>query len=208
MWARLFKTRGVEFTLNRLFAVVFVTGSCTLVLVSYTLFRQQQTALLKEWQATTVQRSWATTSSYYGNIVARLISGNKQEVDAILEEQKAIEGLLSIAIVPALKITAEIFRTCETNEGHSTYQIPTCYEATNDSFRVYHELRSAGYTVGFLLKQFARPQMRILAKNILVANTAIVVSCFLLVTCLSLICLRRYLIRPIHCLVSNALNLE
>lgn len=182
-------------------------GVLALAVVGFLLIYQERQATLKQWQLDAVQRSSAATSSYYASLIRNLVLGNSIEVESIMDINKKGENLLDIRIVPHAQIPIRILETCEVDNNQSFFhQVPACYKYTGSSFIIYHELRSVGYNLGYLVKEVSLPAQNTLGTKTIAINVTIVIACFMLINGIMLIGLRKYFIKPIKMLVQSLQN--
>lgn len=193
-----------QITLKKLFFRILFVGLCTLLVVSYFLTRQERKQAFKQWQSDTISHSAAVMSSYYSNLVTKLILGQTHEVDELLKQVQKTEDIKNISIVPKSEVTTHILETCKTNYGKTFYhQVPTCYEITPKSLFVYHELRSAGHSLDYLVKEISLPIVGIFGSKILFLNIIFVLMCFIAVNAISLFYFRTYIMNPTRGIVAS-----
>jgi signal transduction histidine kinase len=189
-------------TLKQIFFLALLLGLIALTISCSVLLKQQRDLTYKKWQHDTIRRSTAITASYYANIVTKLVSGTPNEIKRMLETCKTTEQLKSIDIVKPQNLTASILATCDVDTSLSiVHPVPTCYTRISNSFIIYHELRSAGYTVGYLKKTSDVPKLGFFINQPLVASIGIVIACFILVIGIALFFLHYHFTLPIRYLV-------
>ncbi len=193
-----------QFTLNRLFLLVLMIGLLCLAVVCYVLLNEERESTIKQWQMNTLQRSTSDTSSYYAGLIQGLVLGKGKDVQDTLNMAKRGEKALAIDIVSRAEITLPILETCEVDSIQSYFhQIPTCIEYTDASLIVYHELRSTGYSLGYLRKEIKIPKFGLFDNKRIFRGFAVVILCFILVNTSILFTLRRFFIRPIQSIIAS-----
>lgn len=195
-----------KLTLNQLFFRIVLIGIGALIVVSIILMQQERRQALRRWQLDTISHSAAVMSSYYSILVTKLILGQTADVESVLEQTQKSERLRSVRIVPQAEVATAILETCNIDYSKAFfYQAPTCLETTADTIRVYHELRSAGHSLGYLVKEIPLPQLPLFQSTAVGPYMLIVVLCFLGVNMIVLFYFRRYVMRPTKQMI-EALN--
>ncbi len=109
------------------------------------------------------------------------------------------EKLLSASIILPKELSSQILATCQIDyKGPYFYQVPTCFSENKHSLTVYHELRSAGQSLGYLAKEYSYSKIEMFDRKQFVLELLLVLFAFIGVSGCSLFYLYRYVMKPMH----------
>lgn len=193
-------------TLNRIFLRVMAIGFATLVVVGALLIYQGQQRDEEKWRSDTISKSAALTASYYSRLTTQVILDHKPDIKILLQKIQTAENLTTARVVTQEALSAEVLRTCKVEATSAYfYEVPTCVEAVDGQLKIFHELRSAGFGVGYLLKEIPIPKVGLWGDPVTVRNIALILGCFILLHLIKLYHLKKYIMAPTKLLV-NALK--
>jgi len=177
------------------------------LLICSSLAKREYDLALKKWQELTVSDSSSNTASYYTTLVSKMVAGDTIGLNELTSQIKADEQLRTIEILSTDDISQSVLATCRT-EGEQKYfaKVPTCFDFNGDELSIYHKLHSAGYTVGYLLKQIPIPRMGMLLSNVTLLNSLVILACCSFITIASYYFMRHYFVSPIHVMISSIKN--
>lgn len=191
-------------TLNRIFLRVMAIGFATMVLVGAILIYQGQQRDEEKWRSDTISKSAALTASYYSRMTTQVILDHQSDIKTLLQKIQTAENLTTARVVTQEALSAEVLRTCKVEATSAYfYEVPTCVESVGGQLKIFHELRSAGFGVGYLLKEIPIPKVGLWGDPVTVRNIALILGCFILLHLIKLYHLKKYIMAPTKLLVNS-----
>lgn len=190
-------------TLNRIFLRAMAIGFVTLAVVGALLIYQGQQRDEEKWRSDTISKSAALTASYYSRLTTQVILDHQSDIKTLLQKIQTAENLTTARVVTQEALSAEVLRTCKVEATSAYfYEVPTCVEAVSGQLKIFHELRSAGFGVGYLLKEIPIPKVGLWGDPVTVRNIALILGCFILLHLIKLYHLKKYIMAPTKLLVN------
>lgn len=191
-------------SLNQLFFRIAGLGVFFVALVAALLLRQEQRRTTEKVRLDSISRSASMTSGYYSSLVRKLVLGDSNGVRLFLERTRVGEGLESISISSPQDLPVETLKTCKDESAVDYfYKVPSCFEEKGSFLVIHHELRSAGYSVGYLTKTIRLRTVGVFEDRWVLLSASLVLSSFVLLIAFLLIALRHYVIRPMQGIVAG-----
>ena len=186
-----------QFTLNQVFACILLVGVCAVVGIGYVMVNREAERYNETWRNDNLSKSAAFTSSYYSAIIPKIILDKQDEVNRLLQGIKEGEGLKAAYILPQSAISMHVLESCQLGSFKTYFrQSPTCYEYTLTSFRIYHELLSAGQNVGYLVKEMDLKPFQRFGSTAFVQYLLLVLVWLVAIVAAALFFFRQFVMRP------------
>jgi signal transduction histidine kinase/DNA-binding NarL/FixJ family response regulator len=184
-------------TLRRLFIRILLVGCVAIIVVGVILLWQERERSEKQWRYDTISRSVESTSTYYSSLLSKIILEQSELLKSSLDNIKKNEKLISVSIIPQMDLDQSVLATCQNDyKGPYFFQMPTCYHEDKEFFTIYHELRSAGQSLGYLAKQYPIAEIGMFNRKQFVYELLVILLAFVSVSTVSLFYLHRYVMRP------------
>ncbi|PIR20974.1 MAG: hypothetical protein COV45_03675 [Deltaproteobacteria bacterium CG11_big_fil_rev_8_21_14_0_20_47_16] len=191
------KRPPTQFTLNQVLACILLVGACATIGIGYVMVNKEAERYNTAWRNDNLSKSAAYTSSYYAVITPKIILDKQDEVNNLLQGIKEGEGLRAAYILPQSAISTHVLETCQVGSFKTYFrQSPTCYEYTPTSFRIYHELLSAGQNVGYLVKEMDLKPFQRFRNTAFLQYLTLVLIWLVAIVIAALFILRQFVMRP------------
>lgn len=184
-------------TLKHLFIRILLVGCFAIIMVGIVLLWQERERTEKQWRYNTISRSIEATSTYYSTLLSKLILQEPDSLKSSLDNIKRSEKLILASVIPQNDLDQSILATCQHDyKGPYFLQMPTCYHEDKQYLTIYHELRSAGQSLGYLAKKYPNTGMGIFNRKQFTYELLLILFAFVSVSTVSLFYLHRYVMHP------------
>lgn len=184
--------------IRSIFLMILFSGLLTLIAVLLIVFNRQKIENFESWKNNKIKESLTNTSSYYSRLTTKLVLQKNEEIQKLLNKVKKSEKLKLVQIRDFDSMSAKVLKTCSANPNQSFFnQVPTCYELKNNDLLIYHELRSFGYSLGYLVKEMKIEQQPILKNKKFLFNLFSLSIIFLFVNLITFFFLKKFIIAPL-----------